>query len=41
MKIAIYARVSSEKQADKDLSIASQLKILRKYAEIQGWVIIR
>jgi site-specific DNA recombinase len=32
MKAAIYARVSSEKQAEKDLSIASQLKALREYA---------
>lgn len=32
MKATLYARVSSEKQAEKDLSIASQLKSLRKYA---------
>jgi len=32
MKVALYARVSSEKQAEKDLSIISQLKALRKYA---------
>ncbi len=32
MKVAIYARVSSEKQ-DVDLSISSQLKALRKYAQ--------
>ena len=32
MKAAIYARVSSEKQAEKDLSIASQIKELREYA---------
>ncbi|MGE4412188.1 MAG: recombinase family protein [Candidatus Caldatribacteriota bacterium] len=32
MKAAIYARVSSEKQAEKELSIASQLKALLEYA---------
>lgn len=32
MKAVIYARVSSEKQAEKDLSIPAQLKTLRKYA---------
>jgi site-specific DNA recombinase len=32
MKAAIYARVSSLKQAEKDLSIASQLKLLHEYA---------
>ena len=32
MKTAIYARVSSEKQAEKDLSIPGQLKALKRYA---------
>ena len=32
MKVALYARVSSEKQ-DVDLSISAQLKALRKYAQ--------
>ena len=31
--VALYARVSSEKQAENDLSIASQLKALRNYAQ--------
>ncbi len=39
MKSAIYARVSSEKQAEKDLSIPAQLKALRKYALDRGWEI--
>jgi site-specific DNA recombinase len=40
MKAAIYARVSSEKQAEKDLSIPAQLKALRKYALDRGWEIV-
>lgn len=32
MKVALYARVSSEKQAEKDLSISAQLKALKQYA---------
>ena len=41
MNIALYARVSSERQAEKDLSIPSQLKALREYAAKQGWAIVR
>ena len=40
MKMAIYARVSSEKQAEKDLSIPAQLKALRRYALERGWEIV-
>ena len=40
MKTAIYARVSSEKQAEKDLSIPAQLKALRRYALARGWEIV-
>ena len=40
MKVALYARVSSEKQ-DVDLSISAQLKALREYAERNGHVIVR
>lgn len=40
MKAAIYARVSSEKQAEKELSIPSQLKALRRYALERGWDIV-
>jgi len=32
MNIVLYARVSSERQAEKDLSISAQLKAMRKYA---------
>ena len=41
MKVALYARVSSEKQAEKDLSISAQLKALRSHAEKQGWPVYR
>jgi site-specific DNA recombinase len=37
MRVVLYARVSSEKQAEKDLSISAQLKALRNYAEDRGW----
>jgi DNA invertase Pin-like site-specific DNA recombinase len=36
MKAALYARVSSQGQADKDLSIPAQLKALREYALKKG-----
>lgn len=41
MKAVLYARVSSEKQAEKDLSISAQLKALRKYAAEKGYEVIR
>ena len=41
MKVVLYARVSSEKQAEKDLSIPAQLKALRKYAIKRGWDVVR
>jgi DNA invertase Pin-like site-specific DNA recombinase len=37
MKVALYARISDEKQAEKDLSIPAQLKALRKYSIERGW----
>jgi site-specific DNA recombinase len=40
MKVALYARVSSEAQ-DVSLSISAQLKALREYAERNGHVIVR
>lgn len=39
MKAALYARVSSQGQADKDLSIPAQLKALREYALKKGGTI--
>ena len=40
MNVAVYARVSSEKQAEKDLSLPSQLKTLRDYAQRRSWTIV-
>ena len=40
MDVVLYARVSSEKQAEKDLSIPAQLKALRKHALDKGWNIV-
>jgi site-specific DNA recombinase len=39
-KVAIYARVSSEKQ-DVDLSISAQLRALREYAARNGYQVVR
>lgn len=40
MKVAIYARVSSDRQ-DVDLSIAAQLRALREYAAKEGYQVVR
>ena len=40
MRVAVYARVSSERQAEKDLSIPAQLKALKKYALGRGWDVV-
>ena len=37
MRVVLYARVSSERQVEKDLSISAQLKALRKYAIGKEW----
>ena len=39
MKVAIYARVSSERQ-DVDLSISAQIKALKEYASRNGHVVV-
>ncbi len=41
MKVVLYARVSSERQVEKDLSISAQLKALRKHASDHGWEIYK
>ena len=41
MKVACYARVSSERQAEKDLSLPGQLKALREYAAKNGHTVVR
>jgi|GEM_PF-86738 len=40
MQVALYARVSSDKQ-DVDLSLAAQLKALREYAAKNGYAVVR
>src|SRR5690606_18658612 len=40
MKVAIYARVSSDKQRERH-TIGSQLAELPKYAKRQGWTVIQ
>ena len=40
MRAALYARVSSDRQAEKDLSIPAQLKALRKHAQDRDWDIV-
>ena len=40
MNVVLYARVSSHKQADKDLSISAQLRALRGFAHEHGWTIV-
>ena len=39
MKVAIYARYSSENQ--RDASIADQFRVCREFAQRQGWHIAR
>lgn len=38
MKVALYARYSSDQQ--RDASIADQFRVCRNYAEKQGWQIV-
>src|SRR5688500_16416983 len=38
---AIYVRVSTEEQADQNLSIPAQLDICRRFAEERGWQVVR
>ena len=40
MRVALYARVSSERQ-DIDLSISAQLKALREYASRNNYVVVK
>ena len=41
MQVALYARVSSERQAEKDLSTSAQLRALRAFAREKGWSVVR
>src|SRR6266699_1178420 len=40
MNCVLYARVSTDKQAEKDLSIPAQLQLMRDYARQHEWTII-
>jgi len=40
MNAVLYARVSTEKQADKDLSLPAQLQAMRDYARQHGWTVL-
>ncbi len=40
MKVALYARVSSDRQ-DIDLSITAQLKALREHASRNGYTVVK
>lgn len=40
VRAALYARVSSVGQAEKDLSIPAQLKALRQHADKHGWRVV-
>ena len=40
MNCLIYARVSTERQADKDLSIPAQLQAMREHARRQEWIVL-
>ena len=41
MKAVIYARVSSEKQAERGTSIPAQIKICTEYIKKQGWTLYK
>ena len=41
MRVACYARVSSERQAERDLSLPGQLQALRDYAARKGQTVVR
>jgi DNA invertase Pin-like site-specific DNA recombinase len=40
MKVAIYVRVSSEHQAEKELSIPAQIKAIQQYCQERGHIIV-
>lgn len=40
MNVVIYLRISSEQQAERDLSIPAQREALQRHAEKKGWTII-
>lgn len=40
MKVAIYVRVSLDRQAEKELSIPAQIKAIQQYCLSKGWTIV-
>ena len=40
MKIALYARAATGRQAESDLSIAGQIKTMESYCNKKGWEIV-
>ena len=40
MNSLLYARVSMDKQAQKDLSIPAQIEAMREFAKKNGWKVI-
>ena len=39
MAVLLYARVSTERQAERELSIPAQLRLMKRYAHDHGWAI--
>ena len=40
LRAALYARVSTARQAEADLSLPDQIKQLQAYCERKGWVVV-
>src|SRR4051812_40376402 len=40
MTCVFYARVSTDRQADRDLSIPAQIQAMTEYATRQGWMVL-
>lgn len=40
MRVVAYVRVSSERQAEKELSIPAQLKAIQQYCQEKGWRLV-
>ena len=40
-RVAVYARVSTTRQAENDISLPDQLAHARRYCEQRGWSITR
>jgi DNA invertase Pin-like site-specific DNA recombinase len=41
MAVALYARVSTTRQAENDLSIPDQLRRLREWAKANGHLVVK